>query len=189
MPNQLMRWDPFDDFRQMRRMMERFIGPSFGLQDLDVTTQGEALPLDVYEKGDQLVVKAALPGVDPNDIEVNVRDGVLHINAESRQEQDVREGDYLRHEYRYGRTSRSIQLPPDVDFDKAEANYEHGMLRLCFPKTQADRARSMRIEVKGAQAGGGQRRLEAGQQQQQQQGQAQAQQGQQQGRGRSTQKT
>src|SRR5688572_18628949 len=128
MRNQLSRWDPFDDLRMMRNWMDRLTGNvPVGHRD-DLGDLGSSLALDVIEKGDQIVVKAALPGVDPEDIDVNVRNGMLHINVETRDEQDVQDGDYLRHEYRYGRFSRSIQLPPNVDADNADAKFENGML-------------------------------------------------------------
>jgi HSP20 family protein len=197
MANEMTRFDPFDDFRQLRRLMERFSGGPIGLQDFENAGYEAKIPVDVYEKDRQLVVRAAMPGVEPDDIQVNVRDGVLTITAETRREQDVDEGGWLRHEYRYGRMSRALRLPNDVDLSKAEARYEHGVLRLYFPHTQGDRSREHRIEVRSAEGGGGkERRIE---QQGSAQGQAspaqpQGQQrdeqdpGQRQGRGRATSK-
>ena len=196
MANDMTRFDPFDDFRQLRRMMERVVGGPVGLQDFENAGHEAMIPVDVYEKDGQLVVRAAMPGVEPDDIQVNVRDNVVTITAETRREQDVNEGSWLRHEYRYGRMSRALRLPNDVDVSKAEARYEHGMLRLCFPHTQADRSREQRIEVRSAEAGGQQRRIEqqGSAQGQAAQAQPQGQQreeqdpGQRQGRGRATSK-
>jgi HSP20 family protein len=144
------RFDPFDDLRNLRRMMERMMGGGLPLQQGDVEFGGldEPLPVDVFEKDNQIIVKAALPGVDPKDVDIRVTDGILHIRAETRDEKDVNDEHYHRHEYRYGRFSRSFRLPPNLDHSKAEAHYENGMLRLAFPKTEEAKQRSIQIEVK-----------------------------------------
>jgi HSP20 family protein len=145
------RFDPFDDLRNMRRVLDRFMGGTFPLvarEDVEFGGLEEPLPVDVFERGNEVIVKAALPGVDPKDVDIRVTDGILHIRAETKDEQDVQTENYHRHEYRYGRFARSFRLPPNLDTTKAEAKYDNGMLRLSFPKTEESRERSMRIEVK-----------------------------------------
>ena len=177
MAREMMRRDParfdlFEDFRSMRRLMDRFMGGGMPMaySGDDLGGLEEPLPVDVFEKGDEVIVKAALPGVNPDDVDIRVADGILHIRAESRDEQDVDEGDFHRREYRYGRFSRSFRLPPNLDTTKAEAQYDNGMLRLRFPKTEAAGERSIKIEVSGSQP-----RLQDQQPRQQQQTQQQQQ--------------
>jgi HSP20 family protein len=148
MANDLLRWDPMDELRQMRRWMDRLAPAPVRREEIEFGGLDEALPVDIYEKDDQIVVKTALPGVDPKDIQVDVTDGVLHIRAETKAEQDVNDADYHRREYRYGRFSRAFRLPPNVDTKAAKARFEHGMLRLAFPKVQKEQAQSIKLEVK-----------------------------------------
>jgi HSP20 family protein len=148
MPTDLTRFNPFDDMRHMQRWMDRWWGPRISREDVELTTFDDALAVDVFEKDGNLVVKAALPGVDPKDIDVNVTDGVLYIKAETKSETDVKEGDWHRQEFRYGKYARSFRMPPDIDTTRAVAKYENGMLRLTFPRTEAAKPRSIHVDVR-----------------------------------------
>jgi HSP20 family protein len=106
--------------------------------------------MDVYEQGDNLVVEVSLPGVKPDDIDVHVEQGVLSISGEMKQEQERQERNYHVREHRSGRFSRVMQLPPSYDANACEASYEHGVLRLTFPR--AEQARPRRIQI-GGQSG------------------------------------
>lgn len=147
MPTDITRFDPFGDLRNMERWMDRFWGPRYPREDVAFTAYEDALPVDVYEHDGNLVLKAAMPGVNPKDIEVNVNDGVLYIKAESKAEEEVKEGDWYRREFRYGKTTRSFRMPPDVDTTKATAKYENGMLRLTFPKATEAGPKSISVKV------------------------------------------
>ena len=147
MANELMRWDPFEDLRILRQAMNRGHWPTVQRQDVEFGAMDEALPVDIYEKDQKLVVKAAVAGVKPEDVEVNVTDGILHIRTESKQEDDVNEGDYHRREYRLGRCSRSFRLPPNIDATKAVAKFENGMLKIEFPKAAQQNTRTIKLEV------------------------------------------
>lgn len=149
MSSEITRWNPADELRQMQRFMDRFwyTAPRLARDDFELTALDAALAVDIFEKDGNVVVKAALPGVKPNEIDVNVSDGVLHIRAESKAEEDVHEGDYHRKEYRYGKYSRSFRLPDNLDTTKASAKYENGMLRLTFPKTEAAKPKSIQVNV------------------------------------------
>lgn len=146
----IVRFNPTDDLRQMQRFMDRFWGnyPRTAREDVELTTFEEAaLPVDVFEANGNLVVKAALPGVEAKDIDINVTDGVLSIRAETRTEKDVTEGNWHRQEYRYGKYARSFRMPPDVDASKAMAKFENGMLRLTFPKSEPTKDKSIHVKV------------------------------------------
>ncbi len=153
MATTLTRWDPAADFAAMRSLMDRVFEGSFprlvpfrnGSEDLGPAN----LNLDVLETGDSFVIKAAIPGVDPKDVEITVEDDVLTIKGEFEHKEEANEENYLRREIRYGAFQRQLRLPPTVDADHAQATFEHGMLRLSLPKKPEARARSIKITPQG----------------------------------------
>ena len=149
MSNELLHWDPFDDVRAMRRLMERaFPTAPATAREGEASSIGElALPVDIFEKNDQVVIKAAVPGVKPADVVVTVSENVLTIAAETKAEADVKEGDWHRREHRYGRWSRSFRLPPDLDSERSTAEFEHGVLRLTIPRKAEARPRTFTVQV------------------------------------------
>jgi len=107
----------------------------------------ESLAIDIYETADSVVVKTAVPGVKPEDIDITITGNTLTIAGETKAEEKVEEENYIRRERRYGRYSRSIALPSGVRGGKAEATFEHGLLTLTIPK--AEEAKPKVIKVKG----------------------------------------
>ncbi|MGH2610917.1 MAG: Hsp20/alpha crystallin family protein, partial [Tepidiformaceae bacterium] len=113
MATTLTRWDPFNEVSAMRNVMDRLFDQSLGRfpslaragEDLGIGTLG----LDVYETNDEYVVKAAVPGVDPKDVEISVDDDVLTIKGEFAQREDVNEEGWLRRELRYGGFHRQLR--------------------------------------------------------------------------------
>jgi len=101
--------------------------------------------VDMYETEDQVVVKAALPGIKPEDIDVKIVGNSLSIKGEVKQEQEHKGRQYIRRERRYGSFSRVISIP-DVDADKVTAEFENGVLTLKLPKPES--AKPHVIEVK-----------------------------------------
>jgi HSP20 family protein len=142
----------------LRQMMDRMLEDAFVMpREGGGGTGGEGWggpSLDVYEEGDNLVVEAQLPGMKPDDIEVNVERGVLTISGRTESEQERKERNYLLREKRSGRFSRSLQLPNTYRTEECQANFEHGVLRLTFPK--AEEAKPRRIQI----GSGGQRTIE-----------------------------
>jgi HSP20 family protein len=95
------------------------------------------MTLDAYETKDEIVFTAVVPGVKPKDIEVTVARGVLTIKGEIKTEEEVEERDYIRRERRYGKFCRTMTLPKEVNTDKAQAEFEDGILKLTLPKAEA----------------------------------------------------
>lgn len=151
----MQRWDPWPEMATTRRMMDRLF------DDTPPSRFGgmAGMDLDVIEKGDDLIVKATLPGVKPEDVDIRVEQGVLTIRGELHEEQEKGEGRYLHRERRHGTFFRQIALPRDVDTSACEADFEHGVLTLTLPRAQ--HARAQRIPIRGAQ----QRGLDAGSEQ------------------------
>jgi HSP20 family protein len=141
------RTSPLGELVTLRQAMDRLFEDSFvrprtwgGSADASAS-----LPLDVRNSTDALIVEAALPGIKPDDVEITVEDGTLTIRAESRQERETTEGETLVSEIRHGSLSRMLALPSGLEADKATATFEHGMLRLTFPRAEAVKPRQIRI--------------------------------------------
>jgi len=104
-----------------------------------------ALPLDITNTADTLVVEGALPGVKPEDVTITVEDGALTISAESREEREETRGETLISEIRRGAVSRTVALPSGLEADKATATFENGVLRLSIPRAESVKPRQIRI--------------------------------------------
>lgn len=149
----LTRWEPFRELADMRRnmdrMMERFFEePFFGSTLAWSQRDGGvwSLALDVAEDADNYIVKASVPGINPDDIEITLTDNVLTIKGETKAESESKDLNWHVRERRYGSFMRSITLPTSVDADRVEASNEHGVLTLRLPKSEA--VKPKRIEVK-----------------------------------------
>jgi HSP20 family protein len=103
--------------------------------------------VDVYEEGDTLVVEAHAPGFAPENLDVQVERGVLTISGQTQAEEEHKDRQYLLREKRIGRFTRAIQLPPSYTADPTAVTYEHGVLKLAFPK--AEEAKPRRIQIGG----------------------------------------
>lgn len=116
--------------------------------DEEAAGEGLAPRLDVVERNGDFVVKAELPGVKKDDIEVSVENGVLTLSAESRSETEEKEGDrVIRQERRYGRYLRSLRLGKEIDEKKVKASYRDGVLELVLPKAEAVKPRRISVDV------------------------------------------
>ena len=163
---------PFALMRRMmedlNRMFEDFGSPrSFGGGAMTEGSRGDlsrgGLPavdwtpaIEAFERDRQLVVRADLPGLSPEDVRIEVTDDGLLIEGERRQEMEAEEeGGVYRSERVYGRFSRFLTLPDGVDADKAQARFDNGVLEISIPMTdQASRGRRIEIQGQGASTGG-----------------------------------
>lgn len=159
MPTSLTRWDPFAEFASMRTAMDRLFEQRFArfpaLRGSEELTPG-TLGLDVYETDGSYVVKAAVPGVDPEQLDISVDDDILSIKGSFEQKDESQDENYLRRELRSGSFARTLRLPPTVDAEHADAEFEHGMLKLTLPKREEAKARSIKITPKPIVEDGGQ---------------------------------
>ena len=102
--------------------------------------------VDTYEKDDAILVNAELPGVNREDISVDVKNNILTISGERKHEEDVNEDNYFRKERFYGKFQRSFTLPDNVDSEKVDAVYKDGVLEVKIPKTE--QGTTKKIEIK-----------------------------------------
>ena len=140
----LNRFDPFREMVSMRRMMDRLIDQGF-TGDGDSVTADWALPLDVVEQNDQFIVKASLPGVKMDDIDVTFNNGVLSIKAEIKEDSEHKAEQYHLRERRWGSFSRSISMPSTIQADEIKAEYQDGILVLHLPKSEAMKPKRIAI--------------------------------------------
>lgn len=149
----LTRWEPFRELADMRRnmdrMMERFFeDPIFGSAPAWSQRNGGAwsLALDVAEDADNYIVKASVPGINPDDIEITLTDNVLTIKGETKEETESKETNWHVRERRYGTFMRSVTLPASVDVDRVEATNENGVLTLRLPKSEAVKPKKIAVK-------------------------------------------
>lgn len=133
----LIPWSPFRELEEMERRFDEVFGrsllPSIW-RHLPMEQMVWAPAIDVFEKGDKLVVKAEVPGMKEDDIHVSVEGDMLTIRGEKKTESEVKNEDYYRCERSYGSFLRSVALPSTVDASKIEADYEDGVLEVTLPK-------------------------------------------------------
>jgi HSP20 family protein len=140
------RWDPFRDMMTVREAMDRWLQHSLsGTGQLLSTIRPESIPIDVIERDDAFEVRAAIPGVKPDDVEVTVQGDRVILRAEARPPEENRGENWLMHEHRYGTMQRTISLPSPVSSDSAEARIDNGVLILRLPKAQVVHARRINV--------------------------------------------
>lgn len=156
MAKSLIRWDPTREAVSLREAMDRLLGESFirPWPSLGMFFEGEALTVDVYETDDEVVVEAAVPGVKPEEIDVQVTGNVLTIKGERKEEKKEEKASYISQERRFGSFSRSVTLPTDVNVDKAKAEFEHGVLTLTLtlPKLESVKPKTIKSRPDNAVA-------------------------------------
>jgi HSP20 family protein len=124
---------------------ESFVQPREGSRAPAV---GASLAVDVFEKEGALVVKAAVPGVNPEDLDITVTGDVLNIKGEVKEREEIKEENYHRREFRYGSFCRSVRLPLEVDVNQADATFKDGILTLTLPKPEEKKPKSVSIKIK-----------------------------------------
>jgi HSP20 family protein len=151
------RWEPFREAISLRDAMNTLLQESFVRPgSLSAPNAPATLPLDVAETENEYVVKASLPGFRPEDVQITVQGDTLTIRGESKAEEEKKGEHWHLRERRFGSIQRSVSLATPVNPDQAEARYEHGVLTLTLPKSEA--ARPRQIKIGGAtqvQVGGG----------------------------------
>jgi HSP20 family protein len=136
---------PFDE---MRRMMEDFWMTPF--EEMGRWSQTFTPRVDVKEEDNHVVVSAELPGIDQKDIDVTVTRDSVRIAGEKKHEEEKEERGYYRHETSYGSFERVIDLPSEVDENKADAEFSKGVLTIRLPKSEQARSKQKKVEIKSA---------------------------------------
>jgi HSP20 family protein len=144
----LVRWEPGREVTSLRQAIDRLFEESFirpGMLGGWAGGPADMLPLDVYETADRVVVKAAVPGVKPEEVEVTITGDLLTIRGEFKTEERDEKTSYWRQERRYGSFVRQIGLPVGVNADQAQATFENGVLTLELPKVENAKAKTIKV--------------------------------------------
>ena len=140
------RTDPFREFAHLSRRMDDLF------RTVNGSEEGEAIAnwsptMDVIEKEDQILLRAELPGMKQEDVEITVENRTLTIQGEKKFEHEETEGHYRRLESRYGSFYRSFTLPNTVDQDLIEAHFDNGVLELVLPKSEQAKPKKISVKV------------------------------------------
>jgi len=142
----LSRWDPFQEMLNLRRTVDRLFDNVAPDHDWPQSAMWD-LAVDMVENKDDFVVKASVPGINADDIDISYADDTLTIKGEIKQENEVKEDQYHLRERRYGSFARSITLPTKIKGDAIEASYQNGVITLRLPKAEEVKPRRIAIKV------------------------------------------
>ena len=145
----LIRWDPFGEAISLRQAMDKLYADSFIRPHWLLSGNGGgAIPaVDMYETDKEVVVKAVMPGVDAEGLDIHIDGDNLTIKGETKTEKETSQENYFNRECRQGKFARSLTLPTNLKTDKAEASLENGMLTLTIPRAESIKPKV--IKVKG----------------------------------------
>lgn len=145
----ITRWDPFRDLHVLRERMNRLFEDSIsqvsGSEELG--TVGWMPVVDVFETENSVVLKAEVPEVNKEDVDIQVRDGVLTIRGERRFQNEANKDRYQRIERSYGAFQRSFTLPPNVDSENVQARMKDGVLTIEIVKKEDTKPRQIKIGI------------------------------------------
>jgi HSP20 family protein len=148
----IVRFDPFRELTAMQDRINRIFGDVYGRKtDDDLMLRGDWIPpVDIYEneKG-EIVMKAELPGLSKEDIDIRVENNTLTIKGERKRHVDVKEDRYHRVERVYGMFTRSFALPATLDANRVSADYRDGVLTLVLPVREEAKPRQIQVQVNG----------------------------------------
>ncbi len=143
----LIRWEPMRDFLTMRDVIDRLFDDVFARQ-FGVIREFGYPAMDMYQTENEVVVKATLPGVKAEDLQVSITGDVLTLRGEVKQDSEVKEANYHLKERSFGSFSRSVSLPVPVVADKAKAEFENGVLTLVLPKAEEVKPKTITVKAK-----------------------------------------
>jgi len=143
----VIRWDPMREMVSMRDLMDRAFDDFFSRSSISSEGYG-VLNVDMIQTDDDVIVKASIPGVKPDDINISVTGDTLTIRGEIKEDEEVKNANYHIRELRMGSFARSILLPGPVIADKAKAEFENGILKLSLPKADEIKPKTITVKAK-----------------------------------------
>ena len=146
----LVRWDPFQQMIAMSNRLNRTLNDPYADPYTPRTEDSFgawAPPVDIFERQDHLVIRAEVPGVEMEDMDIRIENGVLTLHGERKQGTEVEEQNAYRMERIYGMFTRSFSLPTTVDAAKVTATYKDGVLEVTVPKIETAKPKKVEIKV------------------------------------------
>ena len=144
----LTRWEPVREMMTLREAMDRLFDDAF-TRPLSIRDGWSSLPaIDMYQTDDEIVVKAVLPGMKADEVQINVTRDLLTLRGEMKHEEEKKDKAWHIREHRYGQFERSIPLPTQVMADRAKAEFENGILTITLPKAEEVKPRTITVRAK-----------------------------------------
>jgi len=143
----IIRWEPAREMMSLRDAMDRLFDDAFN-RPLSLRDGWSVPAIDMYQTDDEIVVKAALPGIKADEVQINVTGEMLTLKGETKHEEEKKEKAWHIREQRYGSFERSVVLPTDVVADKAKADFEDGILTVILPKAEEVKPKVINIKAK-----------------------------------------
>ncbi len=143
----LTRWEPMREMMTLREAMNHLFDDAF-TRPLSISAVSAMPAIDLYQTDDEIVVKAALPGIKPDEVQISVTGDVLTLRGEFKRQEEQKEATWHIREQRSGIFERSVMLPTEVQTDKSKADFENGILTITLPKAEAVKPRTISIKAK-----------------------------------------
>lgn len=143
----LIRFEPMREMISLREAMDRLFNDAF-TPSLGLSGGWQVPAVDLYQTDDEVVVKAALPGLKSDDVQISITGDMLTLKGEFKQEEEKKEKSYHLREQRYGAFERSFNLPTHVIADKAKAEFENGILTVTLPKAEEVKPKMITVKAK-----------------------------------------
>jgi HSP20 family protein len=143
----MQRWEPFKEMITLRNAMDKLFDDSVVRPSVYLYGQDAALPLDVYQTANDVVVKASLPGFKPEEVDISITGDTVTIKGEHKEETETKEKEYWLQERHYGSFSRSFTLPVEIQSNKAEASFQDGVLKLTLPKAEEVKPKQIKVKT------------------------------------------
>lgn len=143
----IIRWSPFTEVETIRRQLDRLFDDFAGLTPTENTIWKPAVELQ--DNGDNLSLKAEIPGVEAKDLDISVLRDAVVIRGEHRHENKTENKDFFHSEFRYGKFERVVGLPVAVQNNKVTADFTNGILTLTLPKVEESKNRVFKVNLAG----------------------------------------
>ena len=144
----LTRWEPVREMMTLREAMDRLFNDAF-TRPISLRDGGWSAPaIDMYQTDDEVVVKAALPGFKADEVQINITGDVLTIRGDMQHEEEKKERAWHIREQRWGSFERSVALPTAVTSDKANADFENGILTITLPKAEEVKPKTITVKAR-----------------------------------------
>jgi len=143
----LTRWEPAREMMTLREAMDRLFDDAF-TRPFSMSGGSVTPAIDLYQNADEVIVKASLPGLKADDVQISITGDMLTLRGEFKEETEKKEATFHIRENRYGSFERSIMLPTDVQTEKAKADFKNGILTITMPKAESVKPKTITIKAK-----------------------------------------
>jgi len=147
----LTRWEPAREMMTLREAMDRLFDDAF-THPFSLSREGgsnwSSPAIDMYQTNDEVVVRAALPGIKSDEVQINVTNDVLTIRGETKQQEEKNDKSWHIREHRWGAFERSVRLPTGVIADQAKAEFDNGILTISLPKSEEVKPKTISVKTK-----------------------------------------